>query len=169
MDKKYVWYACYGSNLLRERFMYYIEGGECELNGAAYTGCTDKSEPIEDRPLTIPHEMYFGNRSSAWEGGGVAFLKPDKDEKATTLGRMYLITEEQYKEVQKQEGLWYKKGICLGSLNGVEIMTFTNSSIYFKNLPRQKYIEVIEKGLKEAYPEMTQGEIKSYLNKCINR
>ncbi len=40
---KYLIYAAYGSNMLKERFMVYIKGGEFE--GNPYPGSTDKSEP----------------------------------------------------------------------------------------------------------------------------
>jgi hypothetical protein len=26
-----------------------------------FEGCMDKRVPIEDRPIVIPHQMYFGN------------------------------------------------------------------------------------------------------------
>jgi len=32
MAESLVWYACYGSNILKERFLYYIEGGICRYN-----------------------------------------------------------------------------------------------------------------------------------------
>jgi hypothetical protein len=169
MDKKYVWYACYGSNLLKERFMSYIKGGVSKLNGKSYQGCTDKSEPIDDKPINIPYELYFGNTSSAWENGGVAFLKPEENEEANTLGRMYLITDEQFLEVQKQEGSWYQKSINLGSYNGAEIKTFTHSAEYPRNAPGKKYLTVIENGLNETYTELKKEEIDNYLDECLNR
>lgn len=164
MNKKYVWYACYGSNLLQERFMYYIKGGECTLNGTSYSGCTDKSDPVDVKPVTIHHKLYFGNKSATWEGGGVAFLDPERDENACTLGRMYLISEEQFLEVQEQEGEWYEKAIYLVKMEDIEIWTFTHSSMYSKNLPGPKYKEVIKRGLRETYPDMTQEEIDIYLD-----
>jgi len=51
MNKQYIWYACYGSNLLKERFMHYIGERVCRFNSASYSGCTDQSEPLEDRAL----------------------------------------------------------------------------------------------------------------------
>jgi len=45
---KKVIYASYGSNLLKERFLYYIKGGE-------YKGCNDKSDPIEKGWMFIPY------------------------------------------------------------------------------------------------------------------
>jgi hypothetical protein len=102
MTDKYVWYACYGSNLSKERFLFYVKGGFCKLNNKDYKGCADKSEPIKDRPIVIHHRLYFGNRSNSWNGGGVAFIDPQQNREERTLGRMYLITEEQFEQVHKQ-------------------------------------------------------------------
>jgi len=63
MNKKYVWYACYCSNILRERFMLYIKGGFCRFNNGNYIPCNDKSAPLEDKPINIPYKLYFGNNS----------------------------------------------------------------------------------------------------------
>ncbi len=40
---KYLIYAVYGLSLLKERFMFYMKGGNFE--GKYYTGSADKSEP----------------------------------------------------------------------------------------------------------------------------
>ena len=58
MTDKYVWYACYGSNLSKERFLFYVKGGFCKLNNKDYKGCADKSEPIKDRPIVIHPVSY---------------------------------------------------------------------------------------------------------------
>ena len=42
-----VWYASYGSNLNRARFMAYIEGGTVAGNDVVY-GCTDTTAPRDD-------------------------------------------------------------------------------------------------------------------------
>ena len=44
-----VWYACYGSNLCAERFMYYIVGGHCPFNDKDYDGCRDKTMWTESK------------------------------------------------------------------------------------------------------------------------
>ncbi|MEL1135043.1 gamma-glutamylcyclotransferase [Desulfitobacterium sp. THU1] len=163
VNKRYIWYASYGSNLLEERFMHYIQGGVCRFNGVEYRGCSDKSAPLEDRPCMINHELYFGNRSVTWEGGGVAFLNPTPNEHSDTWGRMFLITAEQFAEVQEQEGAWYDLVIDLGEADGIPIETFTNSKIVTKNDPSQNYIEIIRKGLHETYPENSEWEIEKYL------
>lgn len=45
MTPELVWYASYGANLLRERFMFYVQGGVLKGSDRQYPGCRDKSEP----------------------------------------------------------------------------------------------------------------------------
>ena len=169
VNKKYVWYACYGSNILRERFMLYIQGGFCKFNERNYIPCNDTSAPLDSKTINIPYKLYFGNSSGSWQGGGVAFLEPERNDNTTTLGRMYLITEDQFKEINTQEGPgWYDLIINLGTLNGVPIKTFTHSRMFTSNLPVQKYLKVIEDGISETYPNLSKDEISNYLNLCIN-
>ena len=169
IKKKHVWYACYGSNLLKERFMYYIKGGVCKFNEKEYASCSDESAPLDDRPINIPYKLYFGNSSKIWKDGGVAFLEPKINDNETTLGRMYLITEEQFHEINVQEGLvWYDLILSLGELNEIPIKTFTHSSMFTKKLPVQKYLKVIEKGISEAYPYLSKNEIKNHLKPSLH-
>lgn len=163
--KNHVWYACYGSNLLEERFLLYIKGGFCRFNGKEYPGCkTDKTMPVEKKPISIPYELYFGKQSPSWDFGGVAFLNPREDARFNTLGRMYLITEEQFGDIQKQEGIgWYNHVLNLGTCNGIPIKTFTHSELFPKNKPSEKYIDVVVAGLWETYPSMPKEEIEKYL------
>jgi len=169
VNKKYVWYACYGSNILRERFMLYIQGGFCRFNNRNYKPCNDKSAPLESKPISIPYKSYFGNSSGSWEGGGVAFLEPKRNDNINTLGKMYLITEEQFNDVNKQEGpWWYNLIINLGTLNGVPIKTFTHSKMFPRNLPVQKYLKVIKDGISETYPNLSKYEIEYYLKLSVN-
>jgi hypothetical protein len=169
-EKSLVWYACYGSNLLKDRFMGYIKGGGMKNN----KGCCDKTPPIEDKPITIKHELYFSNSSKNWENGGVAFLKLEAEPEVITLGRAYLITEEQFKEVQEQEGLspsWYGHILELGEMDGWIIKSFTaevENMEYKYNMPSKDYIEVIKRGLAETYPEKSVEELEIYLNSKIN-
>ena len=76
----YVWYACYGSNINRERFMRYINR------------CSDTTPPVEDRPYEFKHPVFFAGHSSIWENKGTAFL--DVWSEGDALGRIYKITEE---------------------------------------------------------------------------
>ena len=112
--------------------------------------------------------LYFGNKSGSWEGGGVAFLDHRMDESIVTLGRRFLITEEQFREINLQEGPgWYNHIIDLGLVDGVPVKTFTHSTNFHENLPCGNYLKVVEEGLKETYPELSESEIASYLDTCI--
>ncbi|MBN2853299.1 MAG: hypothetical protein JXQ23_11245 [Clostridia bacterium] len=161
----YVWYLCYGSNLLEERFMYYIRGGFFEDNQTMYKGCTDKSSPLRIKSHIIHHEMYFAEKSRKWGNGGVCFLKKEEDISVNTYARMYLITEEQFNEVMHQEGPWYGYKLKLGMEEGYPIYSFTavNQSSA-TNKPHQSYLDVIKKGLKQAFPDLDENQINKYLN-----
>lgn len=102
MNKSLVWYASYGSNPCRERFLLYIQGGTLARTDRTYEGCRDKTPPKADRPLTINHELFFAGRSKHWQGGARAFIRSERGVE-TTLGRMYLITDEQFDQVIRQE------------------------------------------------------------------
>ncbi|HET7304759.1 MAG TPA: histone deacetylase [Segeticoccus sp.] len=97
-----VWYASYGSNLHRERFLTYLCGGRPPGASRTYPGCTDCTPPAADVPVRWPGRLHFATRSPVW-GGGIAFADALGDEDAPTgtevLGRAYLITAEQFDQV----------------------------------------------------------------------
>jgi gamma-glutamylcyclotransferase (GGCT)/AIG2-like uncharacterized protein YtfP len=162
--KDHVWYAVYGSNLLFVRFATYILGGECTFNNKHYRGCTDKNLPTEYRPFQIPYPVYYGNSSSSWGEGGVSFL--DTQRPGTTLGRIYLITREQFEEIKKQEGSssnWYDETLTLGELDGIPVVTLTNKTGRPAYPPSDAYLEVVRRGLKETYPQMSEYDRMRYL------
>jgi len=163
----FVWYASYGSNLIYERLVVYIKGGKCKFNGVTYDGCKNKSLPKDTRPVTIPYKMYYGNESSPWGIGGISFL--DTQGRGQSLGRMYLITEEQFEDISKQEGHeedLYNQSLSLGEYNGVEIVTISNSNTRPYNNPSDNYLRVVQMGIKETYPDMSEFEIMKYLVEC---
>jgi len=167
----YVWYVGYGSNLSKQRFLCYILGGTPKYGKKSNQGCTNKTLPLEDRPIKIPYSLYFAlpgeiEGTSNWCKGGVAFITPEKveDENLWTLGRMWKITKDQYKEVKKQEGTtWYNHEILIGEDNGIPIYTITNKS-RLNNIkpPSERYLKTIALGLKETY-NMSNEEICEYL------
>lgn len=180
-----VWYASYGSNLLEERFLAYIKGGRVSGSDKPERGCTDNTSPLEDQMLEIAHPLYFSKERSKWGVGGVAFIgtKPVKGER--TLGRMYLITQEQFMEVVAQENDrskvalnlneimeqgygelgfgWYDRIVYLGEKDDYPIFTFTSSNsmeaVQFTS-PSKGYLRTIAKGLEEL--GLSAEEIISY-------
>lgn len=165
--KDYIWYASYGSNLIYERLLVYIKGGKSKFNGVECEGCRNKAIPKDTRPVTIPYKMYYGNENSPWGPGGIAFL--DTQSRGQTLGRMYLVTGEQFEDISHQEGReenWYNQTLSLGDYNGVEIVTITNKNTRPYHDPCDKYLEVLRMGLKETYPNMSDLEVMKYLVEC---
>lgn len=170
--KEYVWYVSYGSNMLKERFMCYIQGGSYE-SSSYREACEDTTPPLAVKTVEIPYDMYFGNTSPSWHDCGVSFL--DTTEKGYALGVAYLITKEQFSHVAKQEnggyfpgtGKWYSDIIALGTMDGIEIKTITNNNLREYNEPCLEYFETLRKGIKENWPNMADKDIEDYLNNCI--
>lgn len=161
----YVWYVCYGSNLLEERFMYYLMGGRSVFDGTEYRGCSDQTKPLTSCSCTIPYQLYFSRSSAKWGNGGVAFL--DVCQNGMTLGKMYLVSRNQYEEIKTQEGLWYQQTLELGTYQGMPMLTFTDTQRMANHAPHESYLNVIRHGLRETYPEMIDEEIEKYLANAI--
>jgi len=99
-----VWYAGYGSNLSRGRFMNYLDGGKPMGATTPNPGSRNGSKPLADKPFVIKQfALYFADEKRSVEkwGGAAAFIQPAADSKV--LGRMYLITYEQFNDVVLQE------------------------------------------------------------------
>jgi len=164
---RYVWYAAYGSNCLKERFMTYIEGGRFRDSSKEYAGCRDRSHPLADCPYTIDLAMYFGNWSPRWQGG-VCFLDLEKPGK--TMGRVYLITLEQLFDIQKQEGNstdWYHILQELGNFGGIRVLTLSNSKRRPAHPPTREYLQIVREGLAETYGiDFNDAKIGDYLASC---
>jgi hypothetical protein len=188
----YVWYLSYGSNLSKERFLCYIQGGTPTGSKKAEKGCRDHSLPLKDEAYEIPYPLYFSKNSSRWNGG-VAFIGKVPEKNARTLARMYLITKEQFMDVVSQENAgkqlnidfeevkqekskeivdaWYGNILYIGEKDGYPIYTFTsNEDIENAVLtkPSISYLNTIMIGLKEAFG-LTHQEAMEYLKKTQRR
>jgi hypothetical protein len=100
-DDRLVWYAVYGSNLLRSRFGCYVQGGKPDGAAKEYAGCRDKTPPREARRVMLAHDLYFADHSESWRGA-IAFIRRTVSD-ARTYGRIYLITFGQFNDVVRQE------------------------------------------------------------------
>lgn len=164
-----VWYAGYGSNLCKERFMYYVKGGYCEANGKYYEGCRNK-QLVSDEEIRVwyPGRMYFGNNSGSWNDKGVAFYDPNASGK--TFMRMYKVTRQQLMDIRKQEGKspsWYGKVQALGiHTDGCPIYTLTSEFRHPFNAPDNAYISLIARALIEENG-FSEKETEDYLSVCL--
>ena len=154
---EYIWYACYGSNISKRRFMRYIDR------------CTDKTPPAEDRPFEFPHSIYFAKSSAIWNNGAIAFL--DDLTPGHSYGRIYKITNEQFQQVQKMEGSMYTKCLQFPAIDGLPVYSFTDIESKAEvetGIPSKEYFDEILLGLKECYAGMYSDEkLEEYLNFCM--
>jgi hypothetical protein len=189
---EYVWYVCYGSNLLEERFLCYIKGGKIPNNDKFERGAKDKSLPVKSEGIIIPYRLFFSFNPPKWNGSGVAFINYEKEPNAVTYGRKYLITKEQFLDVIRQENSlpedypinidkeelikngslvlfensYYGRLLYLGISNNYPMYSFTcitKMSDMKKTTLFGTYYDVIANGLKETYV-MNDNDIKKYLN-----
>jgi hypothetical protein len=189
-EERLVWYASYGSNLLESRFLHYIKGGILEIISKKHHGCIDPTSPRRDKSISIPYELYFAQTSSSWEYKAVSFIKHERDDSINTRGRMFLISEYQFRDVIIQENSenpkeksleldiediiskgiselewdWYGRIVFLGHEDEIPIFTITatwgDDSIQLKT-PGEKYLITIAQGLREIY-SMNSDEIIAY-------
>ena len=146
LNENHIWYASYGSNICRERFLCYIQGGQPKGAMTNYYGCRDKSLPIEETRIVLNHDLYFAKSSQNWQNGGVAFINTQSNSKIT-YGYMYLITKEQFCDVAKQE----IKSATEINLDFDEAII--NESLIFKQ--NSMYGNLIFVGSNENYPIFT--------------
>lgn len=181
-----VWYACYGSNISESRFLQYIKGGQPVGSSKNYTGCNDKTLPLDKREIIITRELYFAKNSKSWGNMGIAFIRTFNNPSEITYGRMYLITDDQFIDVIKQETntntlisidldkvifngslVWkehsfYGNIIYLGDKDDLPIFTISNeNNIEQFNMPSKLYLKTIMIGIRETY-DLSSKEIANY-------
>ncbi len=179
-----VWYASYGSNLSRERFGCYLRGGRPPGAARTLPGARNGQPPADDRPLSLPGEVFFGWESPTW-GGGIAFYDAGSD--GVALARAYLLTEQQFADVAAQEmhrqpgedldldtvlresrhdlgpGR-YESLHLVGELEGHPVLTFTtpDPAALQPNAPVDAYLRTIATGLRESHG-LSEAETVTYL------
>ena len=160
---QFVWYVGYGSNLSRERFECYIQGGKPKYSTkkSPYSRMSDPTPPANAYRCDVPYEIYFAKESPNWNNKGVAFI--DDLKPGYTFGRMWLIKKKQYDELRSLEGkTWYDKEILLGKKDSIPIYTITHSNRYKPDVsPSEGYLKTMEEGLAEIFDE---DEYRKYIS-----
>jgi len=180
-----VWYVAYGSNLCEARFRCYLTGGSPDGSTSRhYPACAAGDEVLADRPVRVPHRLYFARASRNWNGGAVAFLDVDRVDPAPTYGRAWLITLGQLDHLVSQENAghatsvpvdalrggpidlrdegWYRTLLPLGELDGVPAVTLTGRAKPERR-PDPAYLATLRAGLAEAWPDLSPAGIDAYL------
>lgn len=180
-----LWYAAYGSNLARDRFLAYLAGGRPAGAARTYPGARDPSPPTDDRPLRLPGRIFFAWQSPTW-GGGVAFY--DAEDEGTVYARAYRITRAQFSDLAAQEMRRdpgedldltevlaerrhtlgpgrYETLHLVGELDGLPVLTFTapHDHALATNPPAPDYLATMARGLQECHG-LTEAEAYAYLH-----
>lgn len=185
-----VWYAAYGSNLDRARFLCYITGGRPAGAARTYPGCRDTTVPVVESAMRIPHSLYFAGMSTVW-GGGVAFVDTISADVPRTYSRLYRITWEQFTDVHSQDNWtgttdavvptpaqmrservacvgsgWYDTLLYLGEHDGLPVLTFTaadRAGVGALTPPTDAYVATMARGLVESHG-ISVAECASYVS-----
>ncbi|XP_054804972.1 histone deacetylase 5-like isoform X2 [Prosopis cineraria] len=95
-----IWYASYGSKMLKSRFLSNTAGGQSEGLQMQCSGAMDTTQPREILWKTFPCCLFFGRDSSyKWGPGGVAFLNPERNYQDNTYMCLYKISLEQLNDL----------------------------------------------------------------------
>jgi hypothetical protein len=182
-----VWYAAYGSNLSRDRFLTYVRGGRPAGARRTYPGARDTSLPSAEVAFTMPGQMFFAWESPTW-GGGIAFY--DSTSEGSVLARAYRLTEQQFADVAAQEmhrepgedldlghvleharhelgpGR-YETLHLVGELDGDPVLTFTARDPWSlpTNAPVAAYLRTVAVGLAHTH-ELDEQAVADYLLTC---
>lgn len=102
-----VWYAGYGSNLLPQRLLCYLEGGQVEGMTVANPGARNRL-PFSDHEVgMVPGRLRFAGSFTSWEsrdgGAGAAMLQLRPGGPPDVHAVAYRITVEQLVDVLLQE------------------------------------------------------------------
>ncbi|WP_343614986.1 hypothetical protein [Flavobacterium sp.] len=186
-NKDLVWYAAYGSNMLEERFLHYINGGIPRGSERNYEPCSDLAPPKDIRPYEINFELFFARESSSWKGG-IAFIEPEKSNESKTLAKLYLISKTQFNHLAKGEtqaqGIveidfdqavnegrkvfkrpsWYGLVLFLGYFEDLPVFTLTGEKpIDVFTRPNENYLSIIASGLRQTHG-LNNQEIFQYFS-----
>lgn len=180
-----VWYVAYGSNMCADRFRCYLAGGSpAGSTSRWYPTCAAGTDILDDRPVRVPHRLFFARRSRNWAGGGVAFLDVRRDADPAGYGRAWLLTLTQFRHLATQENAgcdvhlpaealhgppreirpdgWYRILLPLGRLDGHPMVTLTGRPKP-PHPPHPAYLATVRAGLHEAWPALDREEVDAYL------
>ncbi|KAF8664173.1 hypothetical protein HU200_054921 [Digitaria exilis] len=176
LSRTHVWYASFGSNMWKPRFICYIQGGKVEGMSIPCCGSRDTSAPRGTMWKIVPHRLLFGRSfTPCWGTGGVAFLNPEINSNEKSYVCMYKITLEQFNDILFQENrlvledgkdgnVVYPDSPLIGS-SEIEFMS-TNKAIHLEPIKDSWYSNVLYLGDEEELPILTMtcpsSDIKRY-------
>ncbi|KAF5477151.1 hypothetical protein F2P56_003823 [Juglans regia] len=167
LSKIDIWYATFGSNMWKPRFLCYIEGGQVEGMQKPCSGSMDRTPPKEIVWKSYPYRLFFGrDSSSSWGPGGVAFLDPESKSQDKAYLCLYRITLEQFNDVLAQENV-SSHDMTSPLFDLAALTSITSKEPKFLDvLPRGWYRNVVYLGNEDNFPILTMTcshlDVKSF-------
>ena len=130
-----MYYFAYGSNLSRKQML---------------RRCPDDEPKFK---ATLPdYKLIYTGRSTEWQNGGVASIKPFKGE--TVVGAIYEISEDCLDSLDIYEGfptVYDRKNLAVFTESGepVEAITYIKVEESVETPPSQKYLDTIQDGYRD--------------------
>ncbi|MFI7273709.1 histone deacetylase [Streptomyces sp. NPDC049879] len=173
-----------------ERLRHYIDGGRPPGARRVYPGCRDRTPPARSAAVVVPGRVYFATESPVWTSGR-GFYDPAAGGVAWCVA--HLVTARQFSDIAAQEmyrtpgagagaGLAgalatgrarlgpgrYETLLCLGTLAGVPVLTFTApwrmGDVELRR-PAAPYVAHLAAGL-AATGAWGRAEVAAYLAGC---
>ncbi|XP_065878815.1 histone deacetylase 5 isoform X2 [Euphorbia lathyris] len=156
LSKVDIWYATFGSNMWKSRFLCYIEGGQVDGMQKPCAGSMDRTPPKETLWKVLPHRLFFGREfTRTWGLGGVAFLHPESSIHEKTYLCLYRITLEQFNDVLLQENVSnYDMNAPVFDLAALDSIS-SQGSISLEVFKRGWYHNVVYLGQEQDIPILT--------------
>ncbi|CAI5500851.1 unnamed protein product [Closterium sp. Naga37s-1] len=121
-EETLVWYASYGSNMLEERFMCYIQGGAVDGMTHPCHGCSDPTPPRASKWIAVPHRMCDAAAAAAAAVGASASTAATQQPSPSAFHEIL------------PDG-WYGTVLLLGFDDGCPILTFRSAPILTSHAP----------------------------------
>lgn len=161
-----VWYAAYGSNLSRRRFLRYLTGGRADGSTFTEDGAPDATPPRKERRAELNHRLVFAGWSERWNGA-TAHLDPEPDPTVRTLARLYLVTRHQLESIRAQEGAVYELIACHAPVDGREVLAVTVADPGPPGAPSPTYVDTMVRGLVESW-HLDEEAARRYVNEATD-
>ncbi|KAF3499203.1 hypothetical protein F2Q69_00039955 [Brassica cretica] len=173
LSKVDVWYASFGSNMWKPRFLCYIQGGQVEGMTKPCVGSLDKSPPKGITWGTYPNSLEQFNDVLFQENGlNVDFASP-----IFGLTALQLVEKNGSTPLEADLAPWYGNVVCLGREGDVPILTMTCTLSVIEKFasgevplspPAKAYAKTLIRGLVEG-GIFSEEEAEAYIDNAASK
>ncbi|KAF3563848.1 hypothetical protein DY000_02011451 [Brassica cretica] len=173
LSKVDVWYASFGSNMWKPRFLCYIQGGQVEGMTKPCVGSLDKSPPKGITWGIYPNSLEQFNDVLFQENGlNVDFASP-----IFGLTALQLVEKNGSTPLEADLAPWYGNVVCLGREGDVPILTMTCTLSVIEKFasgevplspPAKAYANTLIRGLVEG-GIFSEEEAEAYIDDAASK